>query len=202
MIYGSNINECNNSGRWRGGNSDNGYFTSNKKKKKPVYTVSNVVWWIDKHISPKMLSSPKPKVIDKIYGQYAYLTLPIQDISLNIDKLMKRTKTSRLDDDFLYRLTWAFVAKQFIGKPFLFFGILRNKYLPLKRVERKTILPESDSTFLETSNIDLDVNISKPLYIPPMYFFVKVTDNISYFLLLINRSAVRLFEPAISATQT
>ncbi|ALG97169.1 hypothetical protein AVT97_gp06 [Sulfolobales Virus YNP2] len=173
-----------------------------RKKKKPVYTVSNVVWWIDKHISPKMLSSPKPKVVDKIYGQYAYLTLPIQDISLNIDKLMKRTKTSRLDDDFLYRLTWAFVAKQFIGKPFLFFGILRNKYLPLKRVERKTILPESDSTLLETSNIDLDVNISKPLLIPPMYFFVKVTDNLSYFLLLINRNAVRLFEPTISAAQT
>jgi hypothetical protein len=174
-----------------------------RKKKKPVYTVRNVVWWIDKHISPKMLSSPKPKVIDKIYGQYAYLTSPIQDISLNIDKLMKRTKTSMLDDDFLYRLTWAFVAKQFIGKPFLFFGILRNKYLPLKRVERKTILPESESTLLETSNIDLDINISKPLYIPPMYFFVKVTDNLSYFLLLINRNAVRLFEPtAVSATQT
>jgi hypothetical protein len=173
-----------------------------RKKKKPVYTVRNVVWWIDKHISPKMLSSPKPKVIDKIYGQYAYLTLPIQDISLNIDKLMKRTKTSRLDDDFLYRLTWAFVAKQFIGKPFLFFGILRNKYLPLKRVERKTILPESESTLLETSEIDLDINISKPLHIPPMYFFVKVTDNLSYFLLLINRNAVRLFEPAISAAQT
>ncbi|MCQ4450230.1 MAG: hypothetical protein NO110_05995 [Sulfolobales archaeon] len=173
-----------------------------RKKKKPVYTVRNVVWWIDKHISPKMLSSPKPKVIDKIYGQYAYLTLPIQDISLNIDKLMKRTKTSRLDDDFLYRLTWAFVAKQFIGKPFLFFGILRNKYLPLKRVERKTILPESESTLLETSEIDLDINILKPLHIPPMYFFVKVTDNLSYFLLLINRNAVRLFEPAISATQT
>jgi hypothetical protein len=174
-----------------------------RKKKKPVYTVRNVVWWIDKHISPKMLSSSKPKVIDKIYGQYAYLTLPIQDISLNIDKLMKRTKTSRLDDDFLYRLTWAFVAKQFIGKPFLFFGILRNKYLPLKRVERKTILPEPESTLLETSNIDLDINISKPLRIPPMYFFVKVTDNLSYFLLLINRNAVRLFEPAtISATQT
>jgi len=173
-----------------------------RKKKKPVYTVSNVVWWIDKHISPKMLSSPKPKVIDKIYGQYAYLTLPIQDISLNIDKLMKRTKTSRLDDDFLHRLTWAFAAKQFIGKPFLFFGILRNKYLPLKRVERKTILPESDSTLLETSYIDLDVSVSKPLLIPPMYFFVKVTDNLSYFLLLINRNAVRLFEPTISAAQT
>jgi hypothetical protein len=173
-----------------------------RKKKKPVYTVRNVVWWIDKHVSPKMLSAPKPKVIDKIYGQYAYLTLPIQNISLNIDKLMKRTKSSRLDDDFLHRLTWAFMAKEFVGKPFLFFGILRNKYLPLKRVERKTILPESDSTLLETSTINLDVDISKPLHIPPMYFFVKVTDNLSYFILLINRNAVRLFEPAISATQT
>ena len=174
-----------------------------RKRKKPAYTVSNVVWWIDKHISPKMLTSPKPKVIDKIYGQYAYLNLPIQDISLKMDKLMKRTKTSKLDDDFLYRLTYAFIAKQFIGKPFLFFGIVRNAYLPKKKVKRKTILPESDNTFLETSSIDLDMDVSKPLYIPPMYFFVKVTDNLSYFLLLLNRNAVRLFEPAtVSATQT
>lgn len=174
-----------------------------RKKKKPVYTVKNVVWWIDKHISPKMLNSAKPKVIDKIYGQYAYLTSPIHNISLNIDKLMKRTKTSKLDDDFLYRLTYAFIAKQFIGRPFLFFGLVRNAYLPLKRVERKTILPESDTTFLETSTIDIDVDISKPLYIPPLYFFVKVTDNLSYFILLLNRNSVRLFEPAtVSATQT
>lgn len=174
-----------------------------RKKKKPVYTVKNVVWWIDKHISPKMLNSAKPKVIDKIYGQYAYLTSPIHNISLNIDKLMKRTKTSKLDDDFLYRLTYAFIAKQFIGRPFLFFGLVRNVYLPLKRVERKTILPESDTTFLETSTIDIDVDISKPLYIPPLYFFVKVTDNLSYFILLLNRNSVRLFEPAtVSATQT
>ncbi len=33
-----------------------------KKKKKPVYTERNVVWWIDKHISPKMLNSTKPRV--------------------------------------------------------------------------------------------------------------------------------------------
>jgi len=174
-----------------------------RKKKKPVYTVKNVVWWIDKHVSPKMLNSAKPKVIDKIYGQYAYLTSPIHNISLNIDKLMKRTRTSKLDDDFLYRLTYAFIAKQFIGRPFLFFGLVRNEYLPLKRAKRKTILPESDTTFLETSTIDIDVDISKPFYIPPMYFFVKVTENLSYFILLLNRNSVRLFEPAtVSATQT
>ncbi|MCI4407564.1 MAG: hypothetical protein JHC26_00595 [Thermofilum sp.] len=172
-----------------------------KGRSKPVYTEKNVVWWIDKHISPKMLNSAKPKVVDKVYGQYAYLTLPIHNVSLNVDKLMKRTKTTKLDDDFLYKLTYAFVAKQFIGKPFLFFGIIRNEYLPRKRVKRRTILPETDATFLETSNIDLDIDISKPLYIPPMYFFVKVTERLSYFILLINRNAVRLFEPTIPATQ-
>lgn len=172
-----------------------------KGRSKPVYTEKNVVWWIDKHISPKMLNSAKPKVVDKVYGQYAYLTLPIHNVSLNVDKLMKRTKTTKLDDDFLYKLTYAFVAKQFIGKPFLFFGIIRNEYLPRKRVKRRTILPEMDTTFLETSNIDLDIDISKPLYIPPMYFFVKVTERLSYFILLINRNAVRLFEPTIPATQ-
>ncbi len=171
-----------------------------RKKKKPVYTERNVVWWIDKHLTPKMLTSPKPRVIDKVYGQYAYLTSPVHDINLKIDKLMKRTKTSKLDDDFLSRLSYAFIAKQFIGRPFLFFGIIRNKYLPLKRVERRTILQEYDLTFLESSYIDLDVNISKPLFIPPLYFFVKVTDNLSYFILLINRNAVRLFEPATVST--
>jgi hypothetical protein len=171
-----------------------------RKKKKPVYTERNVVWWIDKHLTPKMLTSPKPKVIDKVYGQYAYLTSPVHDINLKIDKLMKRTKTSKLDDDFLSRLSYAFIAKQFIGRPFLFFGIIRNKYLPLKRVERRTILQEYDLTFLESSYIDLDVNISKPLFIPPLYFFVKVTDNLSYFILLINRNAVRLFEPTTVST--
>ncbi len=136
-----------------------------RKKKKPVYTERNVVWWIDKHLTPKMLTSPKPRVIDKVYGQYAYLTSPVHDINLKIDKLMKRTKTSKLDDDFLSRLSYAFIAKQFIGRPFLFFGIIRNKYLPLKRVERRTILQEYDLTFLESSYIDLDVNISKtPLH--------------------------------------
>ena len=85
-----------------------------KKKKKPVYTERNVVWWIDKHISPKMLSATKPKIVDKVYGQYAYLTSPIHNVGLKIDKLMKRTKTSKLDDDFLYRLSYAFIAKQFI----------------------------------------------------------------------------------------
>ena len=171
-----------------------------RKKTKPTYTAKNVVWWIDKHISPKMLSSTKPRVIDKVYGQYAYLTSPIHNINLKMDKLMKRTKTSKLDDDFLYRLSYAFIAKQFIGRPFLFFGLVRNRYLPLKRVKRVTILPESDVTFLETSNIDIDVDISKPLFIPPIYFFVKVTDNLSYFILLLNRNAVRLFEPATAAT--
>jgi hypothetical protein len=172
-----------------------------RKKKKPVYTERNVVWWIDKHLTPKMLTATKPRVVDKVYGQYAYLTSPVHDINLKIDKLMKRTKTSKLDDDFLSRLSYTFIAKQFIGRPFLFFGIIRNKYLPLKRVERKTILQEYDLTFLESSYVDLDVNISKPLFIPPLYFFVKVTDNLSYFILLINRNAVRLFEPA-TATQT
>jgi hypothetical protein len=172
-----------------------------RKKKKPVYTERNVVWWIDKHLTPKMLTAAKPRVVDKVYGQYAYLTSPVHDINLKIDKLMKRTKTSKLDDDFLSRLSYTFIAKQFIGRPFLFFGIIRNKYLPLKRVERKTILQEYDLTFLESSYVDLDVNISKPLFIPPLYFFVKVTDNLSYFILLINRNAVRLFEPA-TATQT
>jgi hypothetical protein len=171
-----------------------------KKKKKPVYTERNVVWWIDKHISPKMLSSTKPRVIDKVYGQYAYLTSPIHNVNLKMDKLMKRTKTSKLDDDFLYKLSYAFIAKQFIGRPFLLFGLVRNKYLPLKKVKRKTILPESDTTFLETSHIDIEVDISKPLFIPPMYFFVKVTDNLSYFILLLNRNAVRLFESPTAAT--
>jgi hypothetical protein len=171
-----------------------------RKKKKPVYTERNVVWWIDKHISPKMLSSTKPKVIDKVYGQYAYLTSPIHNVNLKMDKLMKRTKTSKLDDDFLYRLSYAFIAKQFIGRPFLFFGLVRNKYLPLKKVKRKTILPELDTTFLETSHIDIEVDISKPLFIPPMYFFVKVTDNLSYFILLLNRNAVRLFESTTATT--
>jgi len=174
-----------------------------KKKTKPVYTAKNVVWWIDKHISPKMLTATKPRVVDKVYGQYAYLTSPIHNINLKIDKLMKRTKTSKLDDNFLSKLSYAFVAKQFIGRPFLFFGIIRNKYLPLKRVERKTMLQEFDTPFLESSYIDLDVAITKPLFIPPLYFFVKVTDNLSYFILLINRNAVRLFEPAaVSTTQT
>jgi len=174
-----------------------------RKKKKPVYTQRNVVWWIDKHLTPKMLTAVKPRVVDKVYGQYAYLTSPVHDINLKIDKLMKRTKTSKLDDDFLSRLSYAFIAKQFIGRPFLFFGIVRNKYLPLKRVERRTILQEYDLTFLESSYIDLDVNISKPLFIPPLYFFVKVTDTLSYFILLINRNAVRLFESAtISTAQT
>ena len=171
-----------------------------KKKKKPVYTERNVVWWIDKHISPKMLSSTKPKVIDKVYGQYAYLTSPIHNVNLKMDKLMKRTKTSKLDDDFLYRLSYTFIAKQFIGRPFLLFGLVRNKYLPLKKVKRKTILPELDTTLLETSHIDIEVDISKPLFIPPMYFFVKVTDNLSYFILLLNRNAVRLFESSTATT--
>jgi len=171
-----------------------------RKKKKPVYTQKNVVWWIDKHLTPKILTAAKPRVVDKVYGQYAYLTSPVHDINLKIDKLMKRTKTSKLDDDFLSRLSYAFIAKQFIGRPFLFFGIIRNKYLPLKRVERRTILQEYDLTFLESSYIDLDVNISKPLFIPPLYFFVKVTDTLSYFILLINRNAVRLFEPATVPT--
>ncbi len=167
-----------------------------KKKKEPIYTAKNVVWWMDQHISPKMLNASKPIVVDKIYGQYAYLTSPVHNISLNIDKLMKRTKTSRLDDDFLNKLSYAFIAKQFIGKPFLFFGLVRNVYLPLKKVQRKTILPEPDTVVAETSSIDLDMTIAKPLYIPPMYFFVKVTDSLSYFVLLLNRNAVRLFEPA------
>ena len=171
-----------------------------RKKKKPVYTQRNVVWWIDKHLTPKMLTAVKPRVVDKVYGQYAYLTSPVHDINLKIDKLMKRTKTSKLDDDFLSRLSYAFIAKQFIGRPFLFFGIIRNKYLPLKRVERRTILQEYDLMFLESSYIDLDVNISKPLFIPPLYFFVKVTDTLSYFILLINRNAVRLFESATVPT--
>jgi len=171
-----------------------------KKKKKPVYTERNVVWWIDKHISPKMLNSTKPKVIDKVYGQYAYLTSPIHNINLKMDKLMKRTKTSKLDDDFLYRLSYAFIAKQFIGRPFLLFGLVRNKYLPLKEVKRKTILPELDTILLETSHIDIEIDISKPLFIPPMYFFVKVTDNLSYFILLLNRNAVRLFESTTATT--
>ena len=171
-----------------------------RKKKKPVYTQKNVVWWIDKHLTPKILTAAKPRVVDKVYGQYAYLTSPVHDINLKIDKLMKRTKTSKLDDDFLSRLSYAFIAKQFIGRPFLFFGIIRNKYLPLKRVERRTILQEYDLTFLESSYIDLDVNISKPLFIPPLYFFVKVTDTLSYFILLINRNAVRLFESATVPT--
>ena len=173
-----------------------------KKKTKPTYTAKNVVWWIDKHISPKMLNSEKPKVIDKVYGQYAYLTSPVYNINLKMDKLMKRTKTSKIDDDFLSRLSYTFIAKQFIGRPFLFFGIVRNKYLPLKRVERRTILQEYEMTFLESSYVDLEVSISKPLFIPPLYFFVKVTENLSYFILLLNRNAVRLFEPATATTQT
>jgi len=171
-----------------------------KKKTKPTYTAKNVVWWIDKHISPKMLNSEKPKVIDKVYGQYAYLTSPVHNINLKMDKLMKRTKTSKIDDDFLSRLSYTFIAKQFIGRPFLFFGIVRNKYLPLKRVERRTILQEYEMTFLESSYVDLEVSISKPLFIPPLYFFVKVTENLSYFILLLNRNAVRLFEPATAQT--
>ncbi|ALG97098.1 hypothetical protein AVT98_gp06 [Sulfolobales virus YNP1] len=149
-----------------------------------------------------MLNSEKPKVIDKVYGQYAYLTSPVHNISLKMDKLMKRTKTSKIDDDFLSRLSYTFIAKQFIGRPFLFFGIIRNKYLPLKRVERRTILQEYEMTFLESSYVDLEVSISKPLFIPPLYFFVKVTENLSYFILLLNRNAVRLFEPATATTQT
>jgi len=171
-----------------------------RKKKKELITERNVVWWIDKHISPKMFNSAKPTVVDKVYGQYAYLTSPVHNINLNMAKLMKRTKTSKLDDDFLNKLSYVFIAKQFIGRPFLFFGIVRNKYLPLKKVKRRTILPESDNTFVETGNIDVEVDIAKPLLIPPIYFFVKVTDNLSYFILLLNRNAVRLFEPA-TATQ-
>ena len=176
-------------------------FLLRKKKKKPVYTERNVVWWIDKHISPKMLNS-KPTVVDKAYGQYAYLTSPVHNINLNIDKLMRRTKTSKLDDDFMNKLSYMLVAKQFIGRPFLFFGLVRNNFLPLKKVKRKTILPETDTTFLETSNIDIEVDITKPLSIPPLYFFVKVTDNLSYFILLLNRNAVRLFEPQTAAATT
>ena len=172
-----------------------------RKKKKGPITERNVVWWIDKHISPKMLNSTKPTVVDKTYGQYAYLTSPIHNINLNMAKLMKRTRTSKLDDDFLNKLSYAFIAKQFIGRPFLFFGVIRNKYLPLKEVKRRTILPESDTTLVETSNIDIEVDITKPLLIPPMYFFVKVTDNLSYFILLLNRNAVRLFESS-TATAT
>ncbi len=89
-----------------------------RKKKKPI-TERNVVWWIDKHISPKMLNSTKPTVVDKAYGQYAYLTSPIHNINLNMARLMRRTKTSKLDDDFLNKLSYVFVAKQFIGRPFL-----------------------------------------------------------------------------------
>ncbi len=72
----------------------------------------------------------------------------------------------------------------------------------MKKVKRRTILPESDTTFVETSNIDIEVDITKPLLIPPMYFFVKVTDNLSYFILLLNRNAVTLFEPAAATAQT
>jgi len=169
-----------------------------RKKNKPTYTAKNVVWWIDKHIHPKMLTSQKPKVVDKVYGQYAYLTSPVHNVSLKMDKLMKRTKTSKLDEDFLSKLSYAFIAKQFIGRPFLFFGVVRNKYLPLKKVERRTILQEFDITFLESSYVDLEVSISKPLFIPPLYFFIKVTENLSYFILLLNRNAVRLFEPAVT----
>jgi hypothetical protein len=199
MTCGNNTNNGSRSGRW-----DNCYssrFTFKKKKKKPVYTERNVVWWIDKHISPKMLNS-KPAVVDKAYGQYAYLTSPVHNINLNIDKLMRRTKTSKLDDDFMNKLSYMFVAKQFIGRPFLFFGLVRNNFLPLKKVKRKTILPETDTTFLETSDIDIEVDITKPLSIPPLYFFVKVTDNLSYFILLLNRNAVRLFEPQTAAATT
>ncbi len=109
-----------------------------------------------------MLNSTKPRVIDKVYGQYAYLTSPVHNINLKMDKLMKRTKTSKLDDDFLYKLSYAFIAKQFIGRPFLLFGLVRNKYLPLKKVKRKTILPESDTTFLETSHSILKWTYQNP----------------------------------------
>jgi len=71
-----------------------------RKKKKPVYTERNVVWWIDKHLTPKMLTATKPRVVDKVYGQYAYLTSPVHDINLKIDKLMKRTKLQNLTTTF------------------------------------------------------------------------------------------------------
>jgi len=112
-------------------------------------------------------------------------------------------RTSKLDDDFVFRLSYVLIAKQFVGRPFLLFGLVRNKYLPQKRVKRVTILPESDSTLLESHDIvdNIEVDITKPLFIPPLYFFVKVTDSLSYFILLMNRNAVRLFEPA-AVTQT
>jgi len=160
-----------------------------------------VVWWIDKHISPKMLNASKPKIVDKGDGQFAYLTSPTHDVRLRMDGLMVRT--SKLDDDFVFRLSYVLIAKQFVGRPFLLFGLVRNKYLPQRRVKRVTILPESDSTLLESHDIvdNIEVDITKPLFIPPLYFFVKVTDSLSYFILLMNRNAVRLFEPA-AVTQT
>lgn len=168
-----------------------------QKKKKPQYSVKNVVWWIDSHISTKMMTK-KPQVIDKIYGQYVYLNLPIQNVTLKIDKLMKRVKTTSIDNDFLTRLSFVFVSKQYVGKPFVFFGIIRNSYLPKKRKKRVTILPEIDSPIYE--NIDviskLDTDISKPLTIPPFYFYCKVTDSLSYFIIFVNRNAVRLFGTA------
>ena len=174
-----------------------------RKKRKSVYTVKNVVWWIDKHISPKMLNASKPKIVDKGDGQFAYLTSPTHDVRLRMDGLMAGVRTSKLDDDFVFRLSYVLIAKQFVGRPFLLFGLVRNKYLPQKRVKRVTILPESDSTLLESHDIvdNIEVDITKPLFIPPLYFFVKVTDSLSYFILLMNRNAVRLFEPA-AVTQT
>lgn len=174
-----------------------------QKKKQYQYSVKNVVWWIDSHISPKMMTK-KPQVIDKIYGQYAYLNSPIQDITMKMDKLMKRVKTTNIDDDFLTRLSYVFVLKQYVGKPFLFFGIVRNNYLPKKPVKRITILPESDSTIYENFDaIDsLDTDISKPLVVPPFYFYCKVTDSLSYFIIFVNRNAVRLFANTAATTQT
>ena len=170
-----------------------------RRKKSSFYTCRHVKWWIDKHIDQKLMSSSKVRMFDKVYGQYAIMTSPVHELDMHIDKLMKRTKTTQLDAEFLQRLTYAFVAKQFVGRPLLAFGIIRNEYLPTRPVV-KTIIPDPDSVEYESEDVisKLDTNINDPLYIPPFYYFCKVTERLSYFILLMNRNAVRLFGPAVT----
>ena len=169
------------------------------KKRPYLYSMKNVTWWIEKHLSEKMYTSKKPKVVDKVYGQFAYITNASQnDVKFVFDKLFRRTRTSQIDHDFIRRLAYFAMAKQFVSRPFLMWGIIRNKYLPRKQPKRVSILPKGDAVVYES----LDVlkllegkKVDEPLPMPRLYYFVKVESTVSYFILFVNRNAVRLFEP-------
>ena len=170
-----------------------------RKKRHYVYTMKNVTWWIEKHLNDKMLTSTKPKVVDKVYGQYAYITnASHNDVKFVFDKLFKRTRTTQIDQDFIRRLAYFAIAKQFVSRPFLMWGIIRNKYLPKSQPKKVSILPKGDAIIYETTDVLKLLEgkkVNEPLPMPRLYYFVKVGDAISYFILFVNRNAVRLFEP-------